>query len=65
LLCLQIEETHGQQLSSLVGGKDVITQLFQYLEQIGIRGHGLIDATNHSSIVGLLISTFLHARAYG
>lgn len=40
-----------------MGGKDVITQLFEYLEQIGIRGHGLIDATNHSSIVGLLIST--------
>eukprot|EP00884_Botryococcus_braunii_P021327 jgi/Botrbrau1/7879/Bobra.9_2s0053.2 len=52
----QIEDRHNQQLSSLVGGKDVITQLFQYLEQIGIRGHGLIDATNHSSIVGLLIS---------
>lgn len=53
----QAEEGQSQHLSSVVGGKDVVTQLFEYLEKIGIRGHGLIDATNYSSIVGLLIST--------
>jgi hypothetical protein len=55
-MCAQVAETEGQALSSLVGGNEVIKELYQYLEDIGIRGAGLLEATSQSSTMGLIIS---------
>jgi hypothetical protein len=42
-------------LSHLVGGQDVVTDLFAFMNHIGIQGMGLVEATERSPGVGYVI----------
>lgn len=42
-------------LSNLVGGQEVVNDLFAYMSFLGIQGMGLVEATERSPIVGHII----------
>ena len=46
---------NAKMLSHLVGGQDVVTDLFAFMNHIGIQGMGLVEATERSPIVGYVI----------
>jgi len=46
---------NAKMLSHLVGGQDVVTDLFAFMNHIGIQGMGLVEATERSPSVGYII----------
>ena len=52
---LQGTQENAEVLSGLVGGHEVVTELFAYMHFLGIQGMGLVQATERSPIVGHII----------
>lgn len=46
---------NAKMLSHLVGGQDVVTDLFAFMNHIGIQGMGLVEATERTPSVGWVI----------